>query len=137
VWTGARAFRGEASFRGWLFGIAKRKCVDILRKRGATVVGVDDCLLAATATAATGATVALDAAAAAGGDATADSIGLRGAIAELSAQMREAIFLVYYKGLTYEETAEALGIPLGTVRSRIHNAKQKLSQSLGSQSLDA
>lgn len=39
---------------------------------------------------------------------------------------REALLLVAWGELTYEQTAEALSIPIGTVRSRIHRARQQL-----------
>jgi len=46
----------------------------------------------------------------------------------LSDQMRSVIDLVYYQGLKYREAAEALDIPVGTVKSRIHAAVLKLNQ---------
>jgi len=38
--------------------------------------------------------------------------------------------LVYFKGLKYREAAEILDVPVGTVKSRLHAAVQKLSESL-------
>jgi RNA polymerase sigma-70 factor (ECF subfamily) len=43
-------------------------------------------------------------------------------IAALSALQREILDLRFSQGLSYAEIAEALGIPVGTVRSRLHNA---------------
>ncbi|HBP19333.1 MAG TPA: RNA polymerase subunit sigma-70, partial [Planctomycetes bacterium] len=41
---------------------------------------------------------------------------------------RVALVLFYYQGLSYEEVSEALEIPLGTVKSRIHNAMKRLGK---------
>ncbi len=40
--------------------------------------------------------------------------------------MQQVIHLVYYQGLKYREAADALGIPVGTVKSRLHAAVQRL-----------
>lgn len=49
------------------------------------------------------------------------------ALDELSDQMRAVVHLVYYQGLKYREAAVALDIPVGTVKSRLHTAIQKLN----------
>ncbi len=53
------------------------------------------------------------------------------ALDELQPQYRAAVVLSDIEGLTYEEVAEALGIKLGTVRSRIHRGRAQLRESLG------
>ncbi|MEV8637252.1 RNA polymerase sigma factor [Streptosporangium sp. NPDC051023] len=50
---------------------------------------------------------------------------LAGALAALSHGDREVLLLVAWEDLSYEEVARALGIPLGTVRSRLHRARKK------------
>ena len=56
------------------------------------------------------------------------------ALARLSADQRDTLLLVAWGGLTYEETAKALGVPVGTVRSRVNRARTKLRQTLETQS---
>ena len=56
---------------------------------------------------------------------------LAGAVAGLSAGDRDVLLLVAWADLSYEQTAAALGIPLGTVRSRLHRARAKIRQALG------
>jgi RNA polymerase sigma-70 factor, ECF subfamily len=58
-------------------------------------------------------------------------IEVRRALEELPEQTRHVVMLVYYQGLKYREAAEILAIPVGTVKSRLHAAIQKLNESLG------
>ncbi len=48
------------------------------------------------------------------------------AVDSLGESMQQVIQLVYYQGLKYREAAEALGIPVGTVKSRLHAAVHRL-----------
>ncbi|MBD2894742.1 RNA polymerase sigma factor [Actinomadura nitritigenes] len=61
----------------------------------------------------------------------ASSQALAGAIAALPAAQREVLLLVTWAGLTYDEVAEALGVPSGTVRSRMNRIRRKLRGALG------
>jgi len=56
---------------------------------------------------------------------------LAGALAALSAGDRHVLLLVAWADLTYPEVAEALGIPVGTVRSRLNRARRKVRAALG------
>ena len=56
---------------------------------------------------------------------------LAAALARLSAELRDTLLLVAWGDLSYEETATALGVPVGTVRSRISRARSALRRSLG------
>lgn len=55
---------------------------------------------------------------------------VRRALLELPLEHRSALVLRYYHDLSYEEIARALAIPIGTVRSRIHNGLTKLKRLL-------
>ena len=63
--------------------------------------------------------------------ATAASRRLASALAGLPAAYRDALLLVAWGGLSYEETATALDVPVGTVRSRISRARADLRRTLG------
>lgn len=56
---------------------------------------------------------------------------LAGALAGLSRGDRDVLLLVAWGDLGYEETAQALGVPVGTVRSRLHRARRKVRAALG------
>ena len=51
------------------------------------------------------------------------------AIAKLPAEQQSVIYLSFIKGLAHSEIAEQLGLPLGTVKSHLHNIYQKLEAS--------
>ena len=55
---------------------------------------------------------------------------LHRAVDALPEQAREVVMLVYFQGLKYREAADVLAIPVGTVKSRLHAAMQKLTESL-------
>ncbi|WP_340023840.1 sigma-70 family RNA polymerase sigma factor [Paenibacillus sp. FSL K6-1096] len=55
-----------------------------------------------------------------------NQLELWSAVSNLSAKLREVVTLHYYAGLSLPETAEVLGIPLGTCKSRLHAALNKL-----------
>jgi RNA polymerase sigma-70 factor (ECF subfamily) len=55
---------------------------------------------------------------------------VRAAVAQLPPEQRQALALAYFKGLTHPEIAEALQQPLGTVKTRIRLAMQKLRRLL-------
>lgn len=110
------AYEGRASARTWLLGIARRTCADHIR---ATVRGRQ--LLSRVATMASGNT---------GADAGPHDPGPAVAAADLlntlDVARREAFVLTQILGLSYEETATVLEVPIGTVRSRVARARSDL-----------
>ena len=55
-----------------------------------------------------------------------DTIGLRKTVAALKPEHKTVIDLAYFKGYTLDEVSQATGIPLGTVKTRMRTALQKL-----------
>ena len=53
------------------------------------------------------------------------------ALARLPEKLRDTLLLVAWGDLSYEEAAAALGVPVGTVRSRLSRARSKLRRTLG------
>ena len=54
---------------------------------------------------------------------------VRSAVESLPETLRGALVLVYHQGMKYREAADVLGIPVGTVKSRLHSALLKLNES--------
>jgi RNA polymerase sigma-70 factor (ECF subfamily) len=55
---------------------------------------------------------------------------VRAAVDLLPAFLRQVLILAYYQGLKYREVADIMGIPVGTVKSRLHAALVKLHESM-------
>ena len=120
AWTQARSFRRGSAVRSWLFGIAWRKAKDLQRvglRRGRR----DTAWLA-------------EAGVAAHGDTGATEYALTQALATLSVEQRAALMLCLGYGLTNEEAAEALDMPLGTVKSHVLRGRERLRDVLGDES---
>jgi RNA polymerase sigma-70 factor (ECF subfamily) len=110
-------FEARASARTWLLGIARRVCADHIR---ATVRARR--LMNRMAALAPRAMV---------DDADPSASMAAGALlAQLSPQHREAFSLTQVVGLSYQEAADVLGVPIGTVRSRVARARDDLVQAV-------
>jgi RNA polymerase sigma-70 factor (ECF subfamily) len=56
---------------------------------------------------------------------------VRTAVAQLPEHLRSVVVMVYNQGLKYREVADVLKLPVGTIKSRLHTAIQKLHETLG------
>lgn len=56
---------------------------------------------------------------------------LAAALTRLSAADRDLLLLIAWAELTYDEAAQALGVPIGTIRSRLHRIRKKIRRALG------
>ena len=65
-----------------------------------------------------------------------DTIGLKGIVNTLDEKYREIIELIYFNGYTQKEVEEHLGIPLGTVKSRVRIALRELRKQFGEQKVN-
>lgn len=65
-----------------------------------------------------------------GRDAPIDALAVRAAVARLGDEQRAVVALVLVEGLPYKEAAEVLGIPVGTVTSRLARAREALQAQL-------
>ena len=119
VWRTAGRFEGRSAARTWIFGIARHKAQNRLRRSGREVTAEPDVELADEAPD----PEALVAAAS-------DAVRLRACIEGLSPPHRSAIHLAFYDELPYSEIAAVENVPLGTVKTRILHAKRLLLRCL-------
>jgi RNA polymerase sigma-70 factor, ECF subfamily len=120
VWRGARSYRGESSVLSWVIAIARRQTRDRLRGRRLRLV--DDAFAGERPSQEPGPElVALDRAELAQGT---------GAIRLLAPAHRELLGLAFGTGLSLPEVADVLGIPVGTVKSRLTAARSALARVL-------
>jgi RNA polymerase sigma factor (sigma-70 family) len=121
VWVrvirGLPRLRDGAKLRAWLFGIARRTLMDRLRQEYARSPTVD---IDVDEIAADPLTV---------GDSE-ELPQLEGALAELPIIEREVVTLFYLQELSLNEIAEALKVPVGTVKSRLFRARRLLRQAM-------
>lgn len=118
VWRGAGAFEGRSAVRTWLYGIAKRQAYNKLRGKRFELTVLDDEVRPVAA----GPTPE-DAALAA-----ADRRYVAALLSRLGPLQREILTLAFVDDLSYPEMAEILEIPVGTVKSRLSNAKVALGR---------
>lgn len=120
VWKGAGSFAGRSSARTWLIGIARRQAHNTLRRRSPPRADI------AAAEHVSGPSSQPEEHAIAA--ATREEVAA--AMARLPMERREVLLLAFAHDLSYQEMAAVLGIPLGTVKSRLNHAKQALKELL-------
>ena len=120
AFRGLKAFEGRSSVRTWLTGILIRQAAMLRRRAGrkearlVPLTGASEAGLAVPSTA-----PAADA-----------RIDVMAAIRELSPEHRDVVILREFEGLSYSQMAEVLGIPQGTVESRLFRARRQLQERL-------
>ena len=65
----------------------------------------------------------------------AESLAVRGALEALSEDQRAVLMLGYFQGMSSSEISKSLGIPLGTVKSRVAAAMKKMRAALSEESV--
>jgi len=128
VWRCLPAFEGRSSFSTWIHRIVTNSSLDLLRKNGSraeTVERTDSQEFAAT-----------------DGEPSIDQTPeselcgyeiqmlVRAAVATLPAAHRQAVELREFEDCSYQEMAEIIECPVGTVMSRLHHARHKLADEL-------
>lgn len=66
-----------------------------------------------------------------------DAAAINRALEELPTEFREAIVMRELEGLSYKEIADIVGVPLGTVMSRLARARRRMRQALGGKPAEA
>jgi RNA polymerase sigma-70 factor, ECF subfamily len=120
LWRHAASFEGRARLSTWILAIARNKAVSAMRRR--IDQPLDDAAAEAIPDRAVTAEETLVAAE--------RSALLRRCLAQLSPEHREIIDLVYYHERSIEEAAAILGIPAGTIKTRMFYARRRLAERL-------
>jgi RNA polymerase sigma-70 factor, ECF subfamily len=115
------AYVPRVPFPSFLFTLARRSFLDWKRRGRRWAIGGSDALEGGRPV----------------GDRTADAashaerLDLAGAVATLPRRLRDVVEWGVLRGLPYERVASLLGIPVGTVKSRMHHAVRRLREALG------
>lgn len=120
VWHGAAGFRGESSVRGWLLGVTRRTAHDKLRRKTHPQVGIEEAARVPDPDIGVEEQVL----------AAAGVARIEAAIGELAEPLREVVVLALVEELPYRDVAAAVGVPVGTVKSRMSLARRRLAAAL-------
>jgi RNA polymerase sigma-70 factor (ECF subfamily) len=129
VLNAIKSYRPEFKFSSWIFKIANNAAIDHLRRRGLDTLSLDGAPDAETPDAMKATAIQLDGRAESPlQEVEARELGTRieRAIARLRPEYRSCILLRHVEGHSYEEIADLLDLPLGTVKTYIHRARNEL-----------
>ena len=117
AWKSRESFTSGRGQRAWLAAILRRRVIDRWRRAGRRMVLVGDGPLEVPVQST---------------DPTSNGFTdeMQHALSQLPPELRESLLLVVVGELTHQETADALGVPLGTVLSRVSRARQRLRKQL-------
>ena len=114
-------FRGTSSFSTWLHRVAVNACYDILRRRSREQPVAEDPEPAPAADPAEAAVAAVD---------------VQRALLQVPEEFRAVLILHDVQGVPYQDVAETLGAPIGTVKSRLHRGRVALARALRGEQRD-
>jgi RNA polymerase sigma-70 factor (ECF subfamily) len=127
------SYRPEFKFSSWIFKIANNAAIDHLRRRELDTLSLDGSPHAETPEAMQATALQIGARQESPLDTVeAKELGtaIEAAIGTLRPEYRSCILLRHVEGRAYEEIAEILNLPLGTVKTYIHRARNELRLSL-------
>ena len=127
------SYRPEFKFSSWIFKIANNAAIDHLRRRELDTLSLDGSPHAETPEAMQATALQIGARQETPLDTVeAKELGsaIEAAIGSLRPEYRSCILLRHVEGRAYEEIAEILNLPLGTVKTYIHRARNELRQTL-------
>ncbi len=133
AYRGLGGFKGEARFSSWLYQIALNLCRDRMRRRrGRVMVSLDALEPDAQGQVLRDATSTQD---------LVETHDLhqrvRAAVMALPDDQREVIVLKEYEGLTFQEIAEVLGLPVSTVKTRLYRGLDRMRERLSREGVGA
>lgn len=127
------SYRPEYKFSSWIFKIANNAAIDHLRRRELDTLSLEGSPHAETPEAVQATALQL-------GDRSENALDIveakelgatiEEAIGRLRPEYRSCILLRHVEGLAYEEIAQTLDLPLGTVKTYIHRARNELRETL-------
>ncbi|MCI8387424.1 MAG: RNA polymerase sigma factor [Clostridiales bacterium] len=124
VWQGLGGYDNRSSLKTWLFAVARRKLCDFYRKRSRE--SQNECTFAdilpdscedGFCDVDSGEDLAAQ---------TVERLDTADAIKRLNESERELVHLIFDAGLSYTEISEVIGVPVGTIKSRMSAIKSKL-----------
>jgi RNA polymerase sigma-70 factor (ECF subfamily) len=115
VWKALPGFAGQSALSTWIYAISRNGCLTELRKKRPQV-SIDDDEEYRAELAALSSSDRDDSA----------TVSVAQLLAQLPERYRQAVTLFYMEDRSYEQTAQSLGLPLGTVKALLHRARKRL-----------
>ena len=122
LWRALPGYSGQASLSTWIYAITRNACISELRKRRPHVSWD----VIAEKTDEPGGQAQMSGALAAPEQDDSAVTSVQGLLDRLPERYAQAVTLFYLEDKSYEQTARALGVPLGTVKAMLHRARRKL-----------
>jgi RNA polymerase sigma-70 factor (ECF subfamily) len=120
IFRNAKSFRGDSKVFTWVYRLLINACIDLLRKEKIrTSQNIDDEALISVADENSNFA-----------DQKVAELAINSAMLKLPEEQRIAVSMVWIDGFTIEQTAQLLGIPIGTVKSRCDRGKKALAEIL-------
>jgi len=116
VWRALPGYGAQASLSTWIYAISRNTCLSELRRRKPTV-SIDQGEEAYDAEVAALSAPEQDDSA---------TVSVAQVLDQLPERYRQAVTLFYMEDKSYEQTAQSLGLPLGTVKALLHRARKRL-----------
>ncbi|MEZ5238173.1 MAG: sigma-70 family RNA polymerase sigma factor [Microthrixaceae bacterium] len=120
AWQGLPRFRGESSLRSWVLRIAHNTAVSMLRRRRESVLDPQDMPEIAGGPDPARSSAAMS-----------DLRDVRAALESLDELSRSVVVLREVEGMSYQEIAETLEVPVSTVKTRLLRARRSLAAAIG------
>ncbi|MBV1909624.1 MAG: sigma-70 family RNA polymerase sigma factor [Kangiellaceae bacterium] len=121
VWKHADRFEGRSKISTWLISIARFKLIDLYRSEKKHLHNeLEDCIedpLAVSEQLA---------------EAAQHTKSVKACVDRLGDVHKEIVHLTFYSDMAYPEIAQIINVPVGTVKSRMHHAKESLKRCLAS-----
>jgi len=113
IWQSIRSYEYGASFKTWAFSIARRRLADFYRKNKKhdflPLTDFENVFIAKDSL-----------------NESIDRMDIDNALLHLNSNENELVYLIFQAQLSYQEISAVLGIPVGTIKSRMSNIKSKL-----------
>ena len=116
----------DYTFSTWLFTVARNHCIDYLRKHKLPTSSIDRMMVDEDGKCTNFDLISSDLNPEQKLERTQRIAILRQIVDQLKPKYRDLVKLRYFKELSYEEVAERLGLPIGTVKAQLHRSREQL-----------
>lgn len=119
IWKGLPRFRGDSSLSTWIYAVTRNTCLSALGRSGPRAESLEDPASRRHAEKHTAATWRVAP--------VADVMAL---VDKLPAKYRQVVMLFYMQEKSYDEVANMLGLPVGTVKTYLFRARKSMAEEL-------